>query len=344
VLDAPNPYGNIPGSRRKALSRSVIDLSKLEARLAPLNPRDVDRMFSRFHAEFVDETSFLRDAGLSTFDRIADSRWSVEWNLSRWLAEAARIPESRLQHLVAANVLGLAYVRLVDDRLDGESPVLDPGTSRRLEATFFGAAQREYRQLLGTSVWFWERFTHYHSVWQLAVRNARSRPFYLVAEDPASGGLVDPGAPLLISCAAVCELCGDRSLLKALEAPVRHYLAAAVLYDHLKDWKADATANRPNAFIQWMLRINEPDLPGSPSLADILVSFADVKRVEAYIAVLLIQLDAAIQLAQAAGLRGFSQHLMALALEAKESAALMLERIEGMLAEAHEMLLPPISK
>ncbi|MFN2147450.1 MAG: hypothetical protein ACK2T2_03600 [Anaerolineales bacterium] len=125
---------------------------------------------------------------------------------------------------------------------------------------------------------------------------------------------------------------------------MRHYLAAAVLYDHLKDWKADATANRPNAFIQWMLRINEPDLPGSPSLADILVSFADVKRVEAYIAVLLIQLDAAIQLAQAAGLRGFSQHLMALALEAKESAALMLERIEGMLAEAHEMLLPPISK
>ncbi|MGD8633013.1 MAG: hypothetical protein PVF85_05535, partial [Anaerolineales bacterium] len=68
--------------------------------------------------------------------------WGVEWCLPRWLGSRLAIPELVQRDLLLANTLGLAYVRLYDDRIDREISREHLQSSQRLEDVFFNEAKR----------------------------------------------------------------------------------------------------------------------------------------------------------------------------------------------------------
>jgi len=300
-------------------------------RLAPIREDDLERMRARFYELLGEEGTQVRESGQELFKRIASVNWSVEWNLPRWLAAGTALTEADVQHLVAANVFGLGYVRMYDDRRDGEASSMSRLAGRRLEASLLGAAEGEYSLLLGEETWFWDRFHGHLLRWKQAMKLSH---FRFSADDPASSiqaGLADIGAPLLIVCAAVCGLSGDLSRLELLEAPIRHYLASAVLYDHLKDWPEDIAAGRPNVFVRWMLAPGggEWNAAGTPGALD--AAFSGLEHVAGYVNLLLDQLELAARCALDAGLQGFAGHLAGLKVEASSSASETLGKTDSLL-------------
>jgi len=305
--------------------------------LAPIRVDDLERMRQEFQDLLKTEVGDVRELGQELFQRIAIVNWSVEWNLPRWLA-AESLTESQKRRLVVANVFGLGYVRLHDDRHDGEQTSWGRAAELRLEELLLEAARIEYRQLLGDSAWFWEQFDRHMLRWQQTIRSSSSwiSGFNLDSISPTR--LSDIGAPLLISCGAACMLAGNTSRLPAFEAPVRQYLAAAVLFDHLSDWQEDLAANRPNIFLEAMLAPYSGERDAASMLPAMYLALTGTEKVRRYVQLLLDQLEAGIGNAFKMSMRSFAQHLMALKDEASSSADLNLTRIEGMLAQAQNLL------
>jgi hypothetical protein len=306
---------------------------------APIVEDDVRAVQERFRAVLSRESAALRAEGSRLFERLARPNWSVEWNLPRWLGEAHRINDDQKGRLVSANILGLGYVRLYDDRADADQAPNDRQLSLRLEALLLEAAREEYRDLIGDEPWFWGLFNDHLECWREAVQHDLGGMTAGALEADPCPQLSEIGRPLLIGCAAVCSLAGARSQLAAVEEPVRHYLAAAVLYDHLKDWQADLAAGRRNVFIRWMMRGEPRRQAGHDPLQAMYVALTNVPQVHGYVRLLLGQLERGVDLAQAAKMEGFAWHLQALHAEASESARSMMSGMDKLLSQAQAMLL-----
>ncbi|MCJ7825284.1 MAG: hypothetical protein MUP44_10320, partial [Anaerolineales bacterium] len=227
--------------------------NNFESFLSRLREDDLARMRRSYLQLLITEPDPIQAYGQQLFARIAVPNWSVEWNLPRWLGDALGLSEAQQRQLVAATVFGLGYVRLHDDRRDGEAASGSGEISRRLELLLKQAAESELRALLGEHRWFWEQYQRDLGHWHQASRNAQLLTNVFEVNPGSLIQLGDIGAPLLIVCAAGYALQTGKQSLELLTTPVRHYLAAVVLYDHLKDWQEDLAAGRPNLFITAML-------------------------------------------------------------------------------------------
>jgi hypothetical protein len=305
---------------------------------APIDHDDIRFMRERLRDVLSRESPAVRAEGGRLFERLAGPNWSVEWNLPHWLGFRYGLPAAQQRQLVAANVLGLAYVRLVDDRHDSENAEGQTDVSLQLEDVLLEAASGEYRQLLGDAAWFWSRFENRLERWRMALQHDLNWTGRTALEADPCTQLADIGAPLMIGCAAVCVLSGALGELEKLEAPVRHYLAAAVLYDHLKDWQADLAAGRSNVFVRWMLHAEAGAAIGVDPLTGMYAALTDVRQVELYTGLVLDQLVKGIDRARAVGMEGFADHLQGLHAEASESALSMVAGMEALLTQAHAIL------
>lgn len=305
--------------------------------LAPLRFDDLEHMGHTFQSLLETEDETIRKLGQALFQRIAVLNWSVEWNLPHWLG-AGSLTEDQERRLVTANVLGLGFIRLHDDRQDGEQLSTDHAAGLRLEGLLLEAAKNEYTELLGDSAWFWEQFDRHMQSWEQMMRSSSSWILGLDFESISPTHLSDIGAPLLISCDAICSLTGKTSRYSDFQAPVRHYLAAAVLFDHLKDWQEDLAAGRANIFIETMLAPYSGERDASSMMPAMYLALTRTEVVRCYIQLLLDQLEAGIGDALKMHMLGFAQHLDALKDEASSSADLSLARIEGLLVQAQGLL------
>lgn len=273
----------------------------------------------------------LRDYAAQVLERIAHPNWSVEWNLPRWLGSRLAIPENTQRDLVLVSSLGLGYVRLRDDRMDLEVSQDYTQISQRLESLFLSEARSLLEGLLDGRSDFWVHFRSYLRRWESTVLpETKSAPLQSSELDE----LAAAGAPLYIVCAAAHALNPSVMPLKTLLQPVRGYLAAAVLYDHMKDWSSDLIAGRKNIFIQTMTGEGSEGVEVDGLAARVRTEFIDQENIWHYCEQIWESLDQAAVSAQAMGLSQFAQHLVALEDEARSSTERTLRGVRKFIESA----------
>ncbi len=307
--------------------------------LVPLRTRDVARMKLRFRNLLESEPESVRSLSEQLFRRIATKTWSVEWNLPRWLGSVYGLTDLEQQRLVTANVFGLGYVRLIDDRRDAEISGGDVRTSASLETLFLNAAEHELHQLLGDDPWFLEKYGAIMTEWGRMAHHDFAAG--VLGMSPGQlDRLATIGAPLLVCCAATVALKNRLHALESLITPVRHYLVAAVLYDHAKDWRADLDAGRVNYFIQSMLDSWNDSADPYVTRLGMYQAIIDGEKPRAYMDLVGRELALGIESANRTDLQPFASHLGGLALEVRASRDQMQEKVRHHLTQGMELFFP----
>jgi hypothetical protein len=301
-----------------------IHAGEIAPRLAPIAGGDIAEVRTYIEGLAGLSDKALRVYATQVLGRIVHPNWSVEWNLPRWLGSRLAIPEDAQRDLVLVSSLGLGYVRLRDDRMDSEVLRGRTQISQRLESIFLMEARSLLEGLFDRQSDFWAHFHNYLHRWESAILpDAKSAPLQSSELDE----LAAVGAPLYIVCAAAHALNPHVMPLKTLLQPVRGYLAAAVLYDHMKDWSSDLIAGRKNIFIQTMTGEDPEGVEVDGLAARVRTEFIDQENIWQYCEQIWESLDQAAVSAQAIGLSQFAQHLVALEGEARSSAERTLRAV-----------------
>lgn len=166
--------------------------------------------------------------------KLAPGRWTIEWELPRWLAKRLGLDAELASSLVESNVLGLLSVRLTDDIVDGDIETADADAARALAAVAFDAALVPYRELFPPGSSFWVFVDRCMADWRAASRGA---------------DLAARAAPVKVVAFACCLLAGRNDLWPALERCLDEAMRALVLSDDFSDWEADVEAGRWNTFV-----------------------------------------------------------------------------------------------
>jgi hypothetical protein len=192
-------------------------------------------------------------AGRRLWERIASPQWALEWALPRWLGDAFGLPSETSHALVSANVLGLGYVRLQDDLVDGDVDPAGRATATCLAAALYHQAIRRYTRLFASDSPFWSHLDGWMGQWLQAILHGQpspARPFSAY-QDEDYLRLAARGAPLKICVAAACLLAGRAGAIPSLASAIDHLLVGAVLLDHADDWERDLAEGRYNAFVAY---------------------------------------------------------------------------------------------
>lgn len=195
----------------------------------------------------------LAEAGGRLLDRVSTDNWTLEWSLPRWLGNAFGLESDQAQALVLSNVLGLAYVRLQDDLVDGEVAGVSHRSAPLLATALYAHWLQHYVRLFDSASPFWTYFDEFMIQWVRATSDT---------DEPLAAGpsfveeghllrLAERGAPLKICCVGACLLAGREEAIPLLISAADHLLIAAVLLDHAVDWQADLEAGRYNVFIAY---------------------------------------------------------------------------------------------
>ncbi|HXF63136.1 MAG TPA: hypothetical protein VNK95_16035 [Caldilineaceae bacterium] len=192
-------------------------------------------------------------AGRRLLARLAPPQWRLEWYLPKWLGDAYGLSPETTATLVLANVYGLAYVALQDRIADEEVAPDEQATTVCLGAAFHHLWLRQYVALCPAESRFWDCFDDYMQQWLAATAASNTPPAgdfaALLREHPAR--LSDRAAPLKVCCAAGALLAGRGERLPPLLQTLDHLHLAAVLVDHVHDWRGDLVAGRYNAFVHY---------------------------------------------------------------------------------------------
>ncbi|HEX8024823.1 MAG TPA: hypothetical protein VF484_01330, partial [Candidatus Limnocylindrales bacterium] len=106
--------------------------------------------------------------------RLDTDRWTLEWQLPRWLGAAFGLDPALAERLVTSNVLGLASVRIADDLADGEIPPEDARGAPGLAAALYEAALAPYRARFEAHHPFWRRLDGWMATWRSETERAES--------------------------------------------------------------------------------------------------------------------------------------------------------------------------
>ncbi len=83
---------------------------------------------AEFAAALAGEPLAVAEMGRRVLNRITPPNWTLEWSLPGWLGGTLGLGAPAIASLTLANVLGLAFVKLQDDLLDGEIEDEDSGS------------------------------------------------------------------------------------------------------------------------------------------------------------------------------------------------------------------------
>lgn len=188
-----------------------------------------------------------RSSALRLLHHLAPDQWVLEWALPLWMGRWLGLSRNQAQLVSLANVMGLAYVRLEDDRLDGEAD----GMPTILAQKLFEGALSVYQDLFEPTSEFWGTVDRALAIW----RHAQEESLLDLGlestdlDEEIGLRLGRRGAPLTIGANAILFLAGRTDLISSFEMLIAYRNGASVLLDHAQDWHADLMAQRPNLFV-----------------------------------------------------------------------------------------------
>ena len=302
---------------------------------------DMDEIaFARmhFHALLSEQPATIAELGHRVLDRISTANWAMEWCLPIWLSADLRLSANARRKLVLSNVLGLAYVRLMDDLADGDVEKSAEGKITMLASILYGNAVNCYVELVNAEASFWDRFEESMRRWRLGtfVRKV-GRAEVVRLPDSEILALADRGAPLKIGCVAACLLSEREDALPPLLAAMDHWLVTAVLLDHAQDWTEDLAAGRFNALVAHAGQRTDTRSPD----ARILVAEAILLggAMETYLDIARCHLGRAAEMAGAAGCLALRQQMQAQGGQALAHSERLANRAREQLHSATSWLL-----
>ena len=237
--------------------------------------------------------------------------WTLEWSLPGWLGDALHLPAGPTADLTLANVVGLAYVRLRDDLMDGEIPEGDRRTALMLATALYRTWLLAYTDMFASGSPFWAFFEQYMAQWAGATLHddpSAARRFSEY-DDLDLRRLGARGAPLKICAAGACLLAGRGERIPQLEAALDHLLIGAVLLDHARDWADDLAVGRYNALVAHASPLAQAAEHAEANRRAVLQELMVGKGARPYFAVLRQQLQTAIDGSRAAGVPALAEYV-----------------------------------
>jgi hypothetical protein len=307
-----------------------------------LNPADLQRAQEAFSCVRGDVPTSVRSAGEDLLSGLATSDWELEWSLPRWLAEPLALSEDVVGRLVAANALGLGYVRLIDDCRDRENARLEFADMERLANVFYRAAIGVYLELLGPHAWFWSQVGKFLHQWRAVGFDDVSIDVFHAAGAQVQR-LAHLGSPLHIGGAAVCAISGQEARLAEMTLPIHHYLIASVLLDHMADWQEDLQAGRPNLFVRALLHDEPSGWQPPRATMQLREAFLRTRPVQDYLGLVARHFHIALFLSRDQRLHGLAKYLEIREQATKRDTENLVQAIQGTLDQAAEMLFKPVN-
>jgi hypothetical protein len=161
---------------------------------------------SQYGAALASEPSELVESGMRLLDRISPPNWTLEWSLPGWLGDALALAAPAVIDLTLANVVGLAYIKLQDDLIDGEMADDDQRAALLLSAVLHRKWLLAYTALFPSDSPLWGYFERYMTQWVGAELRSPPVKAFRDYDEADLRGLGERGAPLKICAAAACLL------------------------------------------------------------------------------------------------------------------------------------------
>lgn len=305
-----------------------------------LSDSDVIAVREAFRLKLNDLAPPLSEAGHHILDQISTPNWTLEWFLPRWLGNSFGLSTDVIRTLTLSNVLGLAFLRLVDDQVDGENQIADPITALSLATRLHHLAFQPYRELMMDHPQFWDHADEYMAQWTNAIL-ASTRPPQEGLRDFSQDHyqlLAHLGAPLKICCLAAWSLSNQKADLQNLLLSIDHYVIGAVFLDHYKDWQKDLHAHRYNLFVDHVLQGNNMLLTEDEVQSYIREAILNVEVLDLYFSIILKQVQTAQAYAAKVRCNELEQHLRSFHQQITLRADGLIQSIEDVIQRAGQKI------
>jgi hypothetical protein len=282
----------------------------------------------------------LSDAGQHILDKISTPNWTLEWFLPRWLGNSFGLSPDVIRALTLSNVLGLAFLRLVDDQVDGENQVADLVTTLSLATRLYHLAFQPYREFMVGYPHFWDYADEFMAQWTNAIF-ASNRPPQEGLRDFSQDHyqlLAQLGAPLKICCLAAWSLSNQKPVLQNLLLSIDHYVIGAVLLDHYKDWQKDIIARRYNLFVDHALQGDKMLLTHDEVQSSVQEAILNIEVMDSYFSIILKQVQTAHAYASKIRCNELEQHLRSFHQQIALHADEMIHSIEDVIQLAGQKI------
>lgn len=194
----------------------------------------------------------LADVAHAYLERMNRSAAQIEWYAPLWLGEALGVPVEQTRQVAVTNVLGMVYIRIHNDLMDGEPYPADSIFMATLAPSLYTRCIQIFAKLFTGDSPFWHYLGQYLNEWGSAYAWERRHHWLQVgsySEQEIKALTAGKGAPEKICCAALALLANREDVLPTLETVIDLRSATAQLLDDMQDWREDWSRGRYNIFL-----------------------------------------------------------------------------------------------
>jgi hypothetical protein len=180
----------------------------------------------------------------------------IEWCLPLWLGQTLAVPSATARTIGVINVLGMLYIRLQNDAMDGNMPVADQVYQPMLSSLLYTRCLALLATLFPPASPFWKYLEACMLEWATAIAWERERHWRRLepyTEAEIRWLTAGKGAPEKICCAALTILAGKKELMPHLAQVMDLRSTVAQLFDDFCDWEEDWQHGRYNTFLTTVL-------------------------------------------------------------------------------------------
>lgn len=282
----------------------------------------------------------LPQAAIRLLDSIAPPGWTVEWYLAQWLGDAFDLPAEATHMLALTNLYGLDYICLQDALVDGEVEPAERGLKVCLASALYQLCIQHYVQWFPAASPFWQSHSLFMRQWWQATLESVTQPqcdFFAFIERSYLA-LAWRGAPLKICCVGAHLLARRRVALTPLLAAIDHHLTAVALLDHQRDWRADLTAGRYNAFVHFASPLPQIAQEQEANRSRVRALILQPHAIAPYFEQMQKHLNLALTYARESGCAGLADYLQQFAQEVSDHQQQTVSEVGAFLQQSSRLL------
>lgn len=205
-------------------------------------------------------------------ERLSSEKAQLEWCLPLWLAQSLGVSRDVARTMGVTNVLGMIYVRIQNDVMDGDVASEDVANLLTLSSLLYTRCLRLFTTVFAAESPFWGYLQACLQEWAAAIAWERQGHYQRLArytEEEILWVTAGKGAPEKICCAGLAILADREGAIPHLAKALDLRSTIAQLFDDFCDWREDWQRGRYNIFLSMVLTENSSTQPTSMSLAQL---------------------------------------------------------------------------